>query len=601
MQGLKLLLVLLSLSRGAAQAATPPLAPASTDNIAWSTSLAAEAGNGGTTSDGVHLNSTDGIPCPVGNGQCQRDSATGIAIDASGNSVVVGSYRGTMRLGSNTLTSTGFRNNWDAYVAVLSPDGAVLHARDFHVTVGNHTDPALFLRAVTVNAATSEIIIMGDFRGSDLPLNSISLQGPTNAFVAVLSPQLTVVRAANLVGGGLLTGPTVEDGTLLPSGDIVLILGWDQTSVGHDERSDMTMSFGADSYSGYPNPNPGYPNARRILPQGFVAVVDATTLVPTHSAATYGMRFSSVAVSSSQLAFSGRMSTMGSATTASFLSASIQGPVHDPWTDIYHHSGAVVATCDHALTPPPTPDVGPQRRLAVGSALMVVCEATDRSYYAESGGVTYDAAGNLAVAMSLSGQCAFGAANNNYTIGTGGISGQPDTWNRTGAVVSLTPELAVIGSTLFAEGLAGSQQSRPVVTGLELDPTSGYVYAAGYYRGTSVFGGRSVWGGPKRRSGFVTAIDTSNGNVVSTLSFHALGGTSATALAASSVGGVVFAGSYTGSGVSFAGGQPANLTASSGTILTDTYSYDTGSYDYDPIETTPEGDLLRGSHTAPAR
>jgi SdrD B-like domain/Beta-propeller repeat len=122
------------------------------------------------------------------------NAALSVAVDASGESLVSGTFAGTLTLGSRTLTSAGGN---DAFVAKFDPSGIVLWARSFG---GPGTDQS----AGIALDATGAAYVTGRFSGTVAFDNAHTLTGAgdADAFVLKLNSSGDVVYASQAGGSG---------------------------------------------------------------------------------------------------------------------------------------------------------------------------------------------------------------------------------------------------------------------------------------------------------------------------------------------------------------------------------------------------------------
>lgn len=103
--------------------------------------------------------------------------ATGVAIDPSGNILVVGAFEGTVDFGGGPLTSAG---DVDAFVVELGPDGSHRWSKRFGAA------GAQYARDVAVDAAGRAVVI-GDFEGTvDFGGGALVSSGARDVFVVAL-------------------------------------------------------------------------------------------------------------------------------------------------------------------------------------------------------------------------------------------------------------------------------------------------------------------------------------------------------------------------------------------------------------------------------
>jgi hypothetical protein len=157
-------------------------------------------------------------------------TTVGIALEANGNTVVVGSFYGSITLGSTTLTSAGYS---DVFVARVSPGGQWLQA----VQAGGAGED---IASSMVLDAAGNTVVAGRFGnlvlGASMTFGATMLTsaGNTDAFVAQLSPagqwtqavraggtgadqanKLVLDAAGNAVVAGSFTGSAVFGNTTL--------------------------------------------------------------------------------------------------------------------------------------------------------------------------------------------------------------------------------------------------------------------------------------------------------------------------------------------------------------------------------------------------
>lgn len=110
-------------------------------------------------------------------GGTSLDFTNDIAVDANGNTYVIGSYESaTITFGATTLTNAGFD---DIFLVKYDPAGNALWAKsigDFYLDRGHH---------VAVDAS-GNVYIAGDFYGGGLVLGTVTLTAAsyTSTFVA---------------------------------------------------------------------------------------------------------------------------------------------------------------------------------------------------------------------------------------------------------------------------------------------------------------------------------------------------------------------------------------------------------------------------------
>lgn len=148
-----------------------------------------------------------------------------VAVDAAGNTVVAGTFSGTITLGSFTL-STGSASNSDIFVARLSPAGTWTQALR---AGGTDYDYATALAV----APNGDVVVAGYFRSPTVVLGSTTLTNASTAagtddiFVARLSPAGTWIQAVQ-AGGPQSDG--VHDLAIAPNGDVVVAGDFEATA-----------------------------------------------------------------------------------------------------------------------------------------------------------------------------------------------------------------------------------------------------------------------------------------------------------------------------------------------------------------------------------
>ena len=110
-------------------------------------------------------------------GSTGSDAAYAIDIDATGNTVVGGAYRGAMPIG--TFTTLSNAGNADMFLVKYAPDGTVLWARGF----GSTGDE--MIQAVAIDPLTGDVVVTGSFT-APLTLGSTTLtpSGPQDMLLA---------------------------------------------------------------------------------------------------------------------------------------------------------------------------------------------------------------------------------------------------------------------------------------------------------------------------------------------------------------------------------------------------------------------------------
>jgi PKD repeat protein len=151
-------------------------------------------------------------------GDTYSSAARGVAVDASGNVVVVGTFSGTVNFGGGTLTASygGAARYNDIFIAKLSSAGGYLWSQRF----GDSMDDYAYSVAVD---GSGNIVMVGSFRGT-LSLGGqsfVSYNFGIDAFVAKYSPagQHLWSQAFGLQGPDELNGVAVDrNGNVIVTG-----------------------------------------------------------------------------------------------------------------------------------------------------------------------------------------------------------------------------------------------------------------------------------------------------------------------------------------------------------------------------------------------
>ena len=145
-------------------------------------------------------------------GNTGSDAGFGIATDSSGNVYVIGYYRGTVTIGSTTLTSAG---NADAFVAKYDTSGTPQWAKSIGDT---GTDAGLGI----ATDSSGNVYVIGYYRGT-VTIGSITLTSAGNAdvFVAKYNTSGTVQWAKSIGGPDNING----NGIATDSGENVYVIG----------------------------------------------------------------------------------------------------------------------------------------------------------------------------------------------------------------------------------------------------------------------------------------------------------------------------------------------------------------------------------------
>jgi hypothetical protein len=130
-------------------------------------------------------------------GQTSFDNGNDIAVDASGNRYITGSFNGTISFGSFSLTSSGY----DAYIAKISPAGTVLWAQKGG---GTSTDEAW---GVAVDAS-GNVYVTGNFYSTTATFGSVTL---TNTGSATGDIFIAKYNSAGTIQWAVKAGSTATD------------------------------------------------------------------------------------------------------------------------------------------------------------------------------------------------------------------------------------------------------------------------------------------------------------------------------------------------------------------------------------------------------
>jgi len=116
-------------------------------------------------------------------GDAGSQSSAGVAVDATGNVVLTGSFSGSIDLGGGALASAG---GMDGFLAKLDPSGAQVWSKRLGNAPGSASDQSG--KAVAVDT-TSNVFVGGNFSGSvDLGSGLLPSAGGSDIFVAMFAP-----------------------------------------------------------------------------------------------------------------------------------------------------------------------------------------------------------------------------------------------------------------------------------------------------------------------------------------------------------------------------------------------------------------------------
>src|SRR5207253_2509948 len=126
-----------------------------------------------------------------GFGGASTSTATGLAVDGSGNAFVTGSFFGTTAIGGTTLTSAG---SYDVYLAKLDPSGNVACAVGFG-GAGNDVGTAIAIDGTGAATVAGQFANAAAFGGTTL-----TSAGGTDVFIARLDGSGNVAWAKGYGG-----------------------------------------------------------------------------------------------------------------------------------------------------------------------------------------------------------------------------------------------------------------------------------------------------------------------------------------------------------------------------------------------------------------
>jgi len=138
--------------------------------------------------------------------------ARGVAVDASGNIVVIGGFYGSIDLGGGPLASQG---GYDALVAKYSPSGAHVWSRGLGGTADDYG------YGVATDSA-GDVVVTGYFQNTaDFGTGPLASAGASDVFVAEYSPAGAPRWARRAGGSGSEDGRAIaadRDGNVLVTG-----------------------------------------------------------------------------------------------------------------------------------------------------------------------------------------------------------------------------------------------------------------------------------------------------------------------------------------------------------------------------------------------
>lgn len=398
-------------------------------------------------------------------GSTGNDQGYDVAVDASGNVIVVGTFQGTMAFGpGNAITSKGGE---DGFVAVFSASGATKWVRPLGGSAGNDR-----VQGVAVDAA-GNIYVCGLFYGSvDFGGTTLSAAGSWDLFVASYG-QNSALRWARTAGriGDDFAYDVVADG----SGH-VLVTGYYEGPV--DFGGGSLPVFGGrdvfvaqlDASTGTPLWAKGYGSAGNDT--GYGVAVDGSDQVVLVGSYGGAIDFGQGSVGTTAGTFLVKLSPAG---LTSWSRAFEQTTAWD--LDVERASGRIVLAS--RISAGADLGTGPLTPSGTNDALVMSLDTTGvQQWYRVFGGTLSDIA--LGIALD--------AAGNSYTIGLGGadidfgagtVQGQGD---QDVFVVSHDR----MGQVRWGHLFGGSQQDRGY--GVAVGPKGG-IYLTGRFVGTSSLGG----------------------------------------------------------------------------------------------------------------
>jgi hypothetical protein len=157
-------------------------------------------GDDGTGPSRNHSSSAGKYLWSVRFGDTNSQNANAVAVDASGNVIVAGSFAGTVDFGGGALTSAGLR---DFFVAKFTPDGTYIWSKRFG-DASDQWDPC-----VAVDAS-GNVIVAGGFEGSvNFGGGTLTSAGWDDVFVAKLGSDGAHVWSKRFGDGDIQTADAV--------------------------------------------------------------------------------------------------------------------------------------------------------------------------------------------------------------------------------------------------------------------------------------------------------------------------------------------------------------------------------------------------------
>ena len=373
-----------------------------------------------------------------------RNDVRAVAVDAQGNTYVIGTFRNNTRLGTVTLVGSGGIS--ETFVAKYSPAGAVLWARQL-------SGPAVYSTGAALDA-TGNLYVTGEFlgalsaNGSSLTLSSAGGSADYDVFLVKYDAQGTPLWARSAGGSGTDAATAIA----VNAAGVVMMTGYFYSP---------TASFGTQSITGTAT------SAGASLENSFLARYDAA------GTPQWARAFTSSTVASSRTeSFAVAVDALGnSSISGDFRDNATFGSTNLSTAGVF---GAFVAKCD------------PQ-----GNVLWArQGQNTATNTFSYGQGIAFDPAGNVAITGGFSGPTAFGSTS--LTLPPGTNSG-----------VFITKYDAA-GTVLWARQNGGTATT--VGTALAADGAGNFYVGGTYYLSTATFGAFTL-PAPFVRSAFVVRYD----------------------------------------------------------------------------------------------
>jgi hypothetical protein len=414
---------------------------------------------------------------------------TGIAVDAAGNSIVTGGFRGTATFGRHTLT--GSASGHDAFVASYSPEGEVLWAE----RAGGASTAGGAGIAVD---ATGHSTVTGYFTGTaafgDTTLTSV---GEWDVFVARYSPKGEVLWVER-VGGA---PRSFSSGIAVDATGHSTVTGY-FTGTAAFGRHTLTSAGVADIFVARYSPEGEVLWAQRAgsptddlwgreTGRGIAVDASGNAYVTGHFQGTAVFGDTTLTSADGQYAFVVKYSSEGGVLWARRAGGvgtgiAVDAAGHATVTGVFHGTAAFGL---HTLTSTPNTENGFVARYSPEGEVLWAQRAGDAGW-SECQGVAVDAAGNATVTGSFAG-----------TLHTLTSAGGAEVF-----VVRYSPE----GEVLWAERaapVAGSVGSGMYGTGIAVD-AAGNATVTGSFSHSATFGPHTL-PAPGWRDVFVARVTSS--------------------------------------------------------------------------------------------